>query len=710
MLPDKDMTVQVQETKSIALKLKNLRFPLSEEYQVIMILITLPHEWSTLHTIILNKSGSLSLQDTIDSILEHETTLWQQQESVMIVHNRLKSQSPTLPNAKSQNNKKSFCTNCKNEGHNIAQCWSEGGGSEGKAPKWRKLKSDLKGKQKEKSANVAKDKDNHSPSPPPPLFMLHTEDALISRENPTPSNIIHFIVDSGASAHMCLDCSFYSSYWKINPPKHIWVADNHTIEAISVSDIKVHFSSNGHTCMGIFKAVLHLPALSESLLSTTKMGDVRITTILTPTHADLIHTASGKSLTRAIQERNLYRLPVEIVKPEQAHIAQGQAISKASLKLWHWRLGHISEDMIQRMASSGIAKGMKVDGHGTGDCSACHKGKQTRNPIPHSTQDRSSEILERVFSDLCGPMETLSIEGYQYFITFTDDYSCYTYIGFCKTKDDALILFKTWKACAEKETGKSLKTLRTDGGGEYMSRNFTSYLAEHGIKCEITNAYTPQENGVSECANRTISTLAHSMIADTKEVLQAKSLSLSQWPQAIRHAVWIKNRIPSRSLNHDTTPYQEYFGKKLSLATLHLFGCKAYAHVPKVDQTKLSERTIECVHVGFAEEKRAYLLWNQECRRLIESRDVKFEEGDGEERVTVDSDSEDEGSVEPNNNTESGNPEGGHRPVDHQENPRTSGDDERDVPSSPTESPAPMSSNPNPPTTHTPTSPSCHDS
>src|SRR6266436_1754016 len=323
MLPDKDMTVQVQEIKSIALKLKNLGFPLSEEYQAIAILIALPHEWSTLRTIILNKSGSLSLQDTIDSILEHETTLRQQQESAMIVYNRLKSRSPALPNVKSQNNKKSFCTNCKNEGHNIAQCWSVGGGSEGKAPKWRKLKSNLKGKQKEKLANVTKDKDNCSPSPPPPLFMLHTEDALISRENPTPSNIIHFIVDSGASAHMCLDHSFYSSYQKIDPPKHIWVADNRTIEAIGVGDIKVHFSSNGRTRMGIFKEVLHLLALSESLLSTTKMGDVGITTILTPTHVDLIHTASGKSLTWAIRERNLYHLPVNIMKPEQAHIVQG---------------------------------------------------------------------------------------------------------------------------------------------------------------------------------------------------------------------------------------------------------------------------------------------------------------------------------------------------------------------------------------------------
>src|SRR6266436_7951836 len=138
----------------------------------------------------------------------------------------------------------------------------------GKGTEMEKVKIRLKAKWKEKLANVTKDKDNCSPSPLPPLFMLCTEDALISRENPTPSNIIHFIVDSGASTHMCLDHSFYSSYQKIDPLKHIWVADNCTIKAIGVGDIKVHFSSNGRTRMGIFKEVLHLLALSESLLST----------------------------------------------------------------------------------------------------------------------------------------------------------------------------------------------------------------------------------------------------------------------------------------------------------------------------------------------------------------------------------------------------------------------------------------------------------
>ena len=82
-----------------------------------------------------------------------------------------------------------------------------------------------------------------------------------------------------------------------------------------------------------------------------------------------------------------------------------------------------------------------------------------------------------------------------------------------------------------------------DGGGEYTSMAFSSYLAENGIKRELTNAYTLQENSVSKHANWTLNNLACSMIADAKEVevLQHKSLPTSLWSQAVCHVAWIKN-------------------------------------------------------------------------------------------------------------------------------------------------------------------------
>src|SRR5260221_4081802 len=163
------------------------------------------------------------------------------------------------------------------------------------------------------------------------------------------------------------------------------------------------------------------------------------------------------------------------------------------------------------MAKSDKVDGMEISGDGVCNCSACQKGKQMQKVIPHSTQEQVTEVLGQVFSDMCSPMETSTVEGFHYFITFTNDYSQFTYVSFCKTKDNALAAFKTWKACAEKETGKSLKILCTDGGGEYTSTAFNSFLAECGIKCKTTNAYTPQENRVSKHGNCTINTLAQSL-------------------------------------------------------------------------------------------------------------------------------------------------------------------------------------------------------
>src|SRR5258708_10490014 len=168
--------------------------------------------------------------------------------------------------------------------------------------------------------------------------------------------------------------------------------------------------------------------------------------------------------------------------------------------------------MVKTEAITGVA----LNGSGSQNCLACRKGKQMWNIILQVTQEWSTKVLGRVFSNICGPIETTSIKGYQYFITFMDDFSCYTHVGLCKAKDDALNIFKIWKAHAEKETGQTLKILCTDGGGEYTSNNFSTYLGEHGIKHELTNAYTPQENGVSKWANRTLNNLAHSMIANAK--------------------------------------------------------------------------------------------------------------------------------------------------------------------------------------------------
>lgn len=111
---------------------------------------------------------------------------------------------------------------------------------------------------------------------------------------------------------------------------------------------------------------------------------------------------------------------------------------------------------------------------------------------------RAKKPLEIVHSDICGPINPISNDGKRYFITFIDDYSRKIWVFFLQEKFEAFIAFKIFKIHIEKEVGSFIKVLRTDRGGEYCSNDFSDFLVTHGIRRELTAAYTPQQNGVCE--------------------------------------------------------------------------------------------------------------------------------------------------------------------------------------------------------------------
>ena len=71
-------------------------------------------------------------------------------------------------------------------------------------------------------------------------------------------------------------------------------------------------------------------------------------------------------------------------------------------------------------------------------------------------------------SDVCGPMSTQAKGGYQYFITFTDDYSRYSYVYLMRRKSETFETFKEFRAEVENQLGKCIKAIRSECGGEYL--------------------------------------------------------------------------------------------------------------------------------------------------------------------------------------------------------------------------------------------------
>ncbi|GJV25941.1 zinc finger, CCHC-type containing protein [Tanacetum coccineum] len=173
-------------------------------------------------------------------------------------------------------------------------------------------------------------------------------------------------------------------------------------------------------------------------------------------------------------------------------------INLDSSYLWHCRLGHISKKRIEKLQHEGLLN--STDIQSLGKCVSCMSGKMARKPYSHQVE-RAKDLLGLIYTDVCGPFKIVSRQGASYFITFTDDFSRYGYVYLLKHKHEVFETFKVFQKEVENQLGKTIKSLRSDRGGEYMSQEFLDHLKEHGIIAHHTPPYMPQNNGVSERRN-----------------------------------------------------------------------------------------------------------------------------------------------------------------------------------------------------------------
>ena len=106
--------------------------------------------------------------------------------------------------------------------------------------------------------------------------------------------------------------------------------------------------------------------------------------------------------------------------------------------------------------------------------------------------------MELVHSDLCGPFKVKSKGGALYFVTFIDDHSRKIWAYPLKSKGQVLDVFKQFQALSERQTGKKLKCIRTDNGGEYIGP-CDNYCKSQGIH----HQKTPQLNCLAYSMNKT---------------------------------------------------------------------------------------------------------------------------------------------------------------------------------------------------------------
>ncbi|KAH9659545.1 hypothetical protein KPL70_023885 [Citrus sinensis] len=208
--------------------------------------------------------------------------------------------------------------------------------------------------------------------------------------------------------------------------------------------------------------------------------------------------------------------------------------------------------------------------------------------------------------------------GAKYMVTFIDDYSRRCWVYPIKKKSDIFPVFKEYKVRVELESGKKIKCLRTDNGGEYTDDEFLAFCKQEGIQRQFTVACTPQQNGVAEQMNRTLTERIRAM-------LKTAGLPNSFWAETAKTACYIVNRSPSTAIGLKTA-MEMWTEKPADYSYLHVFGCHVYVMYNAQERTKLDPKSRRCIFLGYADGVKGYRLWDPTAHKIVISRDVVFVE------------------------------------------------------------------------------------
>ena len=191
--------------------------------------------------------------------------------------------------------------------------------------------------------------------------------------------------------------------------------------------------------------------------------------------------------------------------------------------------------------------------------------------------------------------------------------SRYGFLYLMKHKSESFEMFKIFRSEVEKQTVKSIKMLRYDRGGEYLSDNFIDYLKKNEILSHWTPPGTPQHNGVSERRNRTLLDMVISMMGFT-------DLPLNLWGYALEATTYLLNKVPTKVVS--TTPYGIWKGKKPILKPIKVWGCSAY--VKRLQTDKLEARSDKCKFIGYPKETMGYYFYQSYNHKVFVARGATF--------------------------------------------------------------------------------------
>ena len=280
----------------------------------------------------------------------------------------------------------------------------------------------------------------------------------------------------------------------------------------------------------IIHDVLYIPHLSTNLFSSNKFAwehREKYREVLDYPARNWINRQTGAvEFSATIRPDNLAYLDWRVKSSIES--------ACVSLDDLHARLNHLPYGALRRLVRDGSVDGIPdhvSDMRRADDfCEDCMAGKLTR--APHMTPAaRAERPLDRVYTDVHGPVPTRSRRSNCYWVSFVDDHSRFPAVYFIGRKSEVFGAFKRYRAWAENVTGRKIGILRDDKGGEYTSAEFDRYLTDAGIRRKHSIRDTPQQLGVAERLNRTLDEGITTLLAQS-------GLSRTWWEDAAQHFLY----------------------------------------------------------------------------------------------------------------------------------------------------------------------------
>lgn len=598
MTDDGDMEAHIRDFTASKRRVEEHSVALTDIVYRTFFLISMPTTYQMTVTAIESQSN-VTLEVAQNRLLEE----WRKRKGelkggLLMTALQAKSNKGRHKAGNSSGNSKSnlLCTHCQRKGHVESTCWT-------KYPH-------LKDKSKPTTTGEAR-----------VAFCATTRTArkAQSGKNDEYSNPKHWILDSGASEHFTPYKHVLIDYKTLDKPVEVNTAKG---KLFGIGTGNVHLTvegQGGFTPITLHK-VLHVPGMDSNLLSSNvllgkgfeiNMHPVKGTNILADNYIVAKTVSHGKLWRLKTVDDELHALKTVGRKSKES-----QPPKPLPYQVWHRRFAHLGQWNLQKAEK--LVEGMVIDPQTfpeDGDnCEACISGSQTRN-LSDAPMTRRKQPGDRIHSDICGWINPIALGESRYFLTFIDDATRMTYLFVLKSK-----LAKEVRECFLKfrnifeQDGRRVKSIRTDGGGEYR-KQMAELCKEHGIDHEETAPYTPEQNGVAERANRTICERIRAILAET-------GLPKELWAELACAVAHLKNRSPTSALNN-RTPYEALYGRKPDVSHLIAIGTRAFVHMPKKKTKKLDPRNFEGVMVGYGGSNQ-YRIWIPGTNKIRISRDVKF--------------------------------------------------------------------------------------